>query len=69
MSKTACELGEIDSACFLEPKLEPFLTKPLMDFTNSLLLLSVVKPPLLRNIYDSVLKTGRKVDLREFFDM
>ena len=61
----AQEMGDIDTACFLTPRLEGYLRQPVMDLSNHYLLLSTLKDPLLRPVYDYVLKQSH---LQEFFD-
>ena len=61
----ACEMGDIDTACFLAPRLEGYLQQPVMDLSNHYLVLSTLKDPLLRPIYDYVLKQD---NLQGFFD-
>ena len=58
-------MGGIDTACFLAPRLEGYLKQPVMDLSNHYLLLSTLKDPLLRPIYDYVLK---QPSLQGFFD-
>ena len=61
----AQEMGDIDTACFLSPRLEGYLQQPVMDLSNHYLLLSTLKDPLLRPVYDYVLKQSH---LQDFFD-
>lgn len=61
----AQEMGDIDTACFLTPRLEGYLRQPVMDLSNHYLLLSTLKDPLLRPVYDYVLKQSH---LQDFFD-
>ena len=61
----AQEMGGIDTACFLTPRLEAYLRQPVMDLSNQYLLLSTLKNPLLRPIYDYVLKQNY---LESFFN-
>ena len=64
--RVAEELGPIDSACFLVQKLSLYLQEQVVDMTDQFVLLSVLKPPLSRQIYDYILKQSL---LKEFFEL
>jgi phosphoinositide-3-kinase regulatory subunit 4 len=66
LNSVAEDLGPIDSACFLKQKLDQYLAEPVIDMTDQFVLLSTLKPPLLRQIYDYVLRQNH---LREFFEV
>ncbi|XP_065916552.1 phosphoinositide 3-kinase regulatory subunit 4-like isoform X2 [Dysidea avara] len=61
----ARQLDNVDVLCYLLPKLELYIRQPIIQIREEAMLLSVLKDPLPRALYDYVLKSSKLNEIME----